>query len=224
MNVDNINLLGENMNGRPKTHTHTEVLLVASNKVHASSTECRTKRYIQISNKSFENAANCEYLVMTLRDKNCIHKGIKWGLNTRNARHHLVEHHLSSLLLSKIVEINIKYRELKPCLLLVVRLPRSRKNLDLIRKLGTTTLEASTFLLTAVLQYSSLLNVNQPKALAVILKSRKYSTRCGELRRLRLPFSAYWRIPHFPPDYYKHPKGYVINERYHYPHLSKQNG
>jgi len=94
-----------------------------------------------------------------------------------------------------------------------------------MRKLGTTALEASTFLPTAVLHYSPLLNVNQPKALAVILKSRKNPARYGELRRLRLIFSAYWRIRLSPPPrLLQAPKGYVISERYHYPHLSKQNG
>jgi hypothetical protein len=73
--------------------------------------------------------------VTTLTDKNCIHKEIKWRLNSRNARYHLVWHLLSSLLLPKTVEINIKYREVQPCLLLVVTLSRSRK----ISRLNTQT-------------------------------------------------------------------------------------
>ena len=111
------------------------------------------------------------------------------------------------------------------CLLIVVSLSRSRNRSRLNTHIrDAMTLEASTFLHTAVLHCSPLLNVNKPKALAVTLKPRKNPTLCGELRRLMLRFSAYWRIPHFPPDYYKRPKGYVVSERYHYPHLSKENG
>jgi hypothetical protein len=112
------------------------------------------KHYIRIPNKSFENATICEYLVMTLTDKNYIHKEIQWRLNSRNACYHLVYHLLSSFLLSKIVYINIRYRELQPCLLVVEACQGRGKYLGLIHKLGTTAHEASTFLPTAVLHYS----------------------------------------------------------------------
>jgi hypothetical protein len=47
---------------------------------------------IKIGNKSFERVEQVKYFGITLTDLNCIHEGIKSGLNSGNARYHSVQY------------------------------------------------------------------------------------------------------------------------------------
>jgi hypothetical protein len=62
---------------------------------------------IKLSSRSFENVAQIEYLVKTVKNQNVIQEEIKRRLNSGNACYHTVQTLLSSRLLSKNIRIRI---------------------------------------------------------------------------------------------------------------------
>jgi hypothetical protein len=65
------------------------------------------KHSIKIANRPSEDVAKFRYLRTTLTDQNYMHEEIKSRLNSGNTCYHLVQHLLSSCLLSRNFEIKI---------------------------------------------------------------------------------------------------------------------
>jgi preprotein translocase subunit SecD len=115
--VDDVNLLGENINIIKK---NAEAVLDARKEIGLEVNSEKTKytfmsrhqtagqsNYIRVANKSFEKVAKFKYLGAALTDQNCIHEEIRSRLNSGNACYHAVQNLLYSRLLSRNVKIKI---------------------------------------------------------------------------------------------------------------------
>jgi hypothetical protein len=71
------------------------------------SQKIRKKHSIKIPNRSFENVAECKYLLTTPTDQNCMHEEIKSRLNSGNACCRSVHSLLSSRMLSGKLKVKI---------------------------------------------------------------------------------------------------------------------
>jgi hypothetical protein len=107
--ADNVNLLGDNINTIEK---NTETFIYASKEVgleiNVEKTKCvllsrhqnaGQNRDIKITNKSFQNVSQFEYLGTTVTNQNLIQEEIKRILSFGNASYHSVKSILSSHLL-----------------------------------------------------------------------------------------------------------------------------
>jgi hypothetical protein len=65
------------------------------------------KHSIKMGNRSVEDVAKFKYLETTPTDQNCIHEEIKSRIHSGNACYNLVQHLLSSFLLSRNVKVKI---------------------------------------------------------------------------------------------------------------------
>jgi hypothetical protein len=60
---------------------------------------------IKVCDKSFDSVEHFKHLGTTLKNQNCIHKGIKSSLNSRNVCYHMVQNLLFSYLVQKRLKL-----------------------------------------------------------------------------------------------------------------------
>jgi hypothetical protein len=115
--ADDVNLLGDDVDTINK---NTQTLIDASKEVGLEVNVKKTKymlvsrdqnagqnQEIKIGNRSFVNVSQFKYLGMTVTNQNLIKEETKRRLNSGYASYHSVQNLLSSLLLSKNVNVRI---------------------------------------------------------------------------------------------------------------------